>query len=209
MKNTTILLLLILIQGCSKENTVSLSIDPIVNEHFNKKEIQELDGLLEFFENEMTSSTSSGDIYEKYELFFGNLQLEDNKPIISFNKQEKLIAELDPKLLNEIWYYELEYVPYLNDTVKLIRYPMKGKYFEFLFAASEKNEGIEKYFDNYSVGCLRPSLLANSMKYNITNKLNYGLNMERNRLIIAINYLIYNDYLRLEENQRNKEEFSQ
>ena len=138
-------------------------------------------------------------------MFFTNLQLEDKKPIISFEKQKKFLAELNPELLNEMWYIEPEYVPYLNDTVQLIRYPWKGKYFEFLFSASEKDEGIEKYFDDYTVfPSTAPPLLAYSMKYMKEKKLSYDLNIERNRLIIAINYLIYNDYLRLEENQRRK-----
>lgn len=205
MKNPIILLLLILMQGCSNEKSVLLSNDPIVNEYFDKKEIQELNELLEFFENEMTFSISSDNINDIYEMFFTNLQLEKNKPIISFEKQKKFIADLSPKLLNEMWYIEMEYVPYFNDTVQLIRYPWKGKYFEFLFATSEKDKGIEKYFDDYTAASnMSPTLLAHSMKYYKENNLSYDLSIERNRLIIAINYLIYNEQLRLEEIQRKK-----
>ena len=205
MKNLIILFLLILIQGCSNEKSVLLSNDPIVNEYFNEKEIQELNEILVFFENEMTFTTSSDSINDMYEMFFTNLQLEENKPIISFEKQKNFIADLNPKLLNELWYLELEYVPYLNDTVQLIRFPWKGKYFEFLLAASEKDKGIEKYFDDFTaMRAMSPTVLAYSMKYYKENNLTYDLNIERNRLIIAINYLIYNEQLRLEDTQRKK-----
>ena len=205
MKNTFIIILLILTQSCSTENSVLLSNDPIIKEHFNKKEIQELNKILEFFENEVTFTSSSHNINDIYELFFLNLQLDENKPIISFDKQKTFFENLNPKLLNEMWYCELEYVPYLNDTTELIRYPWKGKYFEFLLAASEKDKGIKNYFDDYtSVESMSPTVLAYSMKYYNENNVSYDLTIERNRLIIAVNYLIYNEQLRLEEIQRNK-----
>ncbi len=51
---------------------------------------------------------------------------------------------------------------------------------------------------------MSPTVLAYSMKYYNENNVSYDLTIERNRLIIAVNYLIYNEQLRLEEIQRKK-----
>ena len=205
MKKLTKLFVLIILLGCGSEDSGSLNNDAIAIKYFNKEEIHELSELLNFFENQVGIETSTNNIYNSYESFLEILNPKEIEILISFERQESFLADINPKLLNELWYYEQEFVPYLNDTVQIVRYPKKGKYFEFLFAASEKDKGIEKYFEDYiAAGSMSPTLLAYTMKYHKENGVNYNLNLERNRLIIAINYLIYNEQLRLDEIQRNK-----
>ncbi|MBZ0243616.1 MAG: hypothetical protein K8F24_10410, partial [Bacteroidales bacterium] len=104
-------------------------------------------------------------------------------------------------LFNEIWYYRKDFNPILKDTVESIHYKWKGKYFDFIYAVSENDKSIEEYFEDFTaVGDISPSALA----YSMMDYQKYDLNFERIRLIIAINYLTFNEQLRLMENQKRK-----
>jgi WD40 repeat protein len=197
--------LIFLTFGCKNEHTVSLENDPIINEYFNINETQDLSKILLFFENQISTSKDSKNIIDSYELFFKNLKPE-MKPEeinlnISFNDQENFFASIDPDLFNEIWYYRTDYNPIEKDSVTSIHYKWKGKYFDFLFAVSEKDKAIEKYFEDFTaVGDISPSVLA----YSMMDFQQYDLNFERIRLIIAINYLTFNEQLRLMKNKKNE-----
>lgn len=150
---------------------------------------------MKFFESEIAISASSDNINDSYEYFFSNLKIKDRDAIVSFDKQSELFSEISPNLFNKIWYYEMVYIPKLDDSVQTIYYQSYGKYFEFLDAASEKDKGMEKYYNDFlAIFDAGPTLLAYSMK----DYKKYDIGIERNRLIISINYLYYNEYLRLD-----------
>jgi len=203
MKSLILFTLLIFTIGCIREHSVLLSNDPIVNKYFNKEEIEGLVKILNFFEDEIANQSATDNIIDSYELFFENIKpemkLEEFDSIISFGVQKKFLSDLNPILFNEIWFYKKDYNPIIKDTVESIHYKWKGKYFDFLYAVSEKDKAIEEYFKDFTaVGDVSPSILA----YSMMDYKKYDLKLERIRLIIAINYLTFNEQLRLIENQR-------
>ena len=205
MKNLILFTLLIFTIGCICEHSVSLSNDPIVNKYFNEEEIEGLVQILNFFEDEIAISSATDNVIDSYELFFENIKpemkLEEFDSIISFGDQKKFLTDLNPILFNEIWFYKKDYNPILKDTVESIHYKWKGKYFDFLYAVSEKDKAIEEYFEDFTAaGYISPSILA----YSMMDYKKYDLKLERIRLIIAINYLTFNEQLRLIENQREQ-----
>ena len=203
MKSLILFALLIFTIGCIREHSVLLSNDPIANKYFNKEEIEGLVQILNFFEDEIANQSATDNVIDSYELFFENIKpemkIEEFDSIISFGVQKKFFSVLNPILFNEIWFYKKDYNPIIKDTVESIYYKWGGKYFDFLYAVSEKDKAIEEYFKDFTAaGDVSPSILAYSMMdYKI-----YDLKLERIRLIIAINYLTFNEQLRLIENQR-------
>ena len=205
MQKLIFISLTILFFGCNNEQTISLNNDPIINDCFNNNEIQDLTEILRFFENQIAIPTDSKSIIDSYESFFENLkpetELENIDINISFEDQEKFFSGLDPYLFNEIWYYDKVFNPRKKDTVESIHYNRNGKYLEFLIAVSQKDKSIEEYFEDFtSGGDISPEVLA----YSMLDFKKYDLNSERIRLIIAINYLTYNELLRLMENQKKE-----
>jgi hypothetical protein len=204
MQKLILTILIFITFGCNHDQSISLSSDPIVNEYFNSEEVKNLSKILKFFETQITDSLENNSIKNSYARFFENLEpamKQDEINInISFEYQNRLFEEIDSSLFKEIWYYRKDFHPILKDTIRSIHYNWKGKYFNFLHAVSEKDTSFESYFEDFTLGDISPSLLAYSMMNNNT----YNLDLDRTRLIVAINFLTFNEQLRLEEKYNTK-----
>ena len=197
MKHITIVAIFFIAFGCSSINEFPLESDPIVVKYFSESEVDDLSEILNFFENEICSDVST-DVNTCYDKFFKYLQgldeISDFAGTISFIEQVQVFNNIAPDLFNEIWFFRKDFVPSLGDSLKSIHYKYPGKYFEFLHEVGDGDEAIEKYFEAFTLAAdISPYLLG----YAMMDSLEFNLDYERTRLIIAINYLTLNEAIRL------------
>ncbi len=197
MKNLLPIILIILF-SCNQDHSNKLKQDPLINNYFNKNEIKELTEIIHFFETESGIKSAEKNITESYKSFLEKIK-PDTKPEdieinISFDNQVKFFNQIDTELFNELWNYQTHFDPFIQDSTKSIHFNYQGKYFKFLDSLYHQDSLIRNYYEVFlHFGEPSPSLLAYSMMD--FNK--YELNLDRIRLIIAINFLYVNEYFRL------------
>ena len=197
MNYSRLIIILAFTLSCCSTNEYSLRSDPILANYFSKSDIRDLQQILNFFENEICTDTSTS-IKNCYDNFFDHLRsledLSDFKGLISNKKQVELLNSLNPGLFNAIWYYRTDYVPRLGDSLKSIHFKWPGKYFSFLDTLARNDEAIANYVETLTlVGDISPYFTS----YAMMNSPEFQLKYERTRLIIAINFLTLNEELRL------------
>jgi hypothetical protein len=195
MKNLVIIILTVVVGGCSLQSPISLKDDMYVNDIFNNKEISELEGLINALEMEVINDGESKDIHQSYLTYIENMKLPDEEPIISFEK-------MDTNLFHKIWEYRYVHPPGINDSLKTIYINRDGVYFEFLANVAKNDSTANQYFLHFEeLADFHPLILIDGSKKHL-KKLDF--NLDRNKLILAINLFYYNEAMRLQELNRKK-----
>lgn len=190
-----ILTYLIFAIGCSAA-TNDFESDKTINKIFNKKEVKDLETLVNFFENQIClgqniDTTNKHDCYESF--FKHMVQCEKTGEIIlniSFEEQKKLYDQIRKKTFHEIW--EQGWKTGNNNEEKLKFYGLrtKGKYVEFLHELSKDYPIVDNYYNSFQfVGDIGPSMVATI----IMGHEELDTSDIRIRLLLAIHYLTMND----------------
>ncbi len=201
MKIQTVLIsFIILVIGC-QSNPKSLGDYEEVNKIFQEKEIEELEKIVEFFnesicKSEKLENTNVLDCYEQY--FKRMRKAEETGDVeiqIPYQEQEKLMQQLDINSFNEIWTYGKTWKKD-SDTLEVINIKYDGKYIEFLKEFGRENIKAKNYVDRFeAVGDISPSMFADVL----INYKEYDVRDERIKLLIAIHYLTQNEHYKVYE----------
>jgi len=190
-----ILILLTFTSNCFATNK-DLESNSTIHKIFNKHEIQDLETIINFFENQICQGQNTDTINRQdcYEGFFNHMvQCEKTGEIIlniSFEQQKKMYDQIRKKTFNEIW--GLGWKTWNNNGEKLKLYGLKtkGKYAEFLHELGLDYLIIDHYYNTFIMaGDIAPSMVANI----IMRHEELDTSDIRIRLMLAIHYLTMND----------------
>ncbi len=192
--------------SCSNNNKEKLKSDSIITSVFNKAEIQDLQTILDFFDNEICKNEilEENKINKCYQAFFERIKsefIETNGTInlqIPFEEQLEMYEKIDISTFDELWIFGKKFpLGSYTDTLKSIFINHSGKYSKFLKEVGKKDSIINIYQDHlHGHGDISPQLFSNVLM----NYQNYNINDKKVRLIIAIHYLTLNDgNLRIEK----------
>jgi hypothetical protein len=194
------LILIILLSNCGSR-TQELRTNSTIQEVFNTIEINDLNKILTFFENEICSDLIEvTEINKCYINFFSTLRsaVKDGEfPInINFEKQREMYSELSDSTFMNIWTINKSFKFKSKDTLQSIGYLYDGKFAKLLEATGKDYPMIKGYSETFKeTGDITPSLTANF----IINYSKLNLNDPRIKMIVAVHYLTLNDqYLRNE-----------
>ncbi|MCK5676954.1 MAG: hypothetical protein KAH72_00555 [Flavobacteriaceae bacterium] len=195
MKKITYIIVLIISTSCGSYDLKqkSLKYSKGLNQSFEKKEINDLYKILNFFDNQIMSSFKSKSMIESYDLFnVKDLELKDEGLIfgnIPFSKQKELYSSINKSTFNEIWNLGKSFKENGRES-SIVFIRTDGKYANYLQELGLKNNFIKIYIEtikNYND--IPPPLF-----YTITeNYKNFDITDENIRLMIAIHYLTLND----------------
>jgi len=190
--------------GCATNKSEKLQSNSTINSIFNKKESQDLQKILDFFENSICVSENikKENINVCYKKYFERLKQESEKNgniylKIPIDEQLKVYKNFKDSTFKEIWQLG-KFFP-LNtttDTLKYYSYNFNGKYLEYLKELGKTNKAVDNYTKSFlNAGDMPPSMWASVlMDYE-----NYNIKDIRVKLFLAIHYLTLNDQNEREE----------
>ncbi|MFY7709405.1 hypothetical protein ACOSQB_02155 [Tenacibaculum sp. MEBiC07804] len=175
--------------------------DVLIKKIFSKNEIDDLQKVFDFFNNEICNSNNQklNECYNNYCLEIRS-QIEKNVVFntgLNFEKQKKLYEKLRNSTFKEIWSFQQSLpIRERKDTLKYLGLNYNGKYRKFLNESGNENKAIKNYAQAFNVNAdLGPSMIAElGMNYKTFNTQDL-----KTKLIIAIHYLTLND-----QNWRNE-----
>lgn len=172
-----------------------LAKDETINQVFDKNEIQDLQLLFDFFNQNICSNHNSLDLTECYHAFLSSLYEEANNGGYDLNipieNQKKAYAEISEKLFEEVWTVgeAWAYMASPQFGFKSVQINPFGKYALFLEQVGEEYENINIYYtDVLETGGSGPSISNNLL----SNYNSYNIEDIRVKLIFAIHYLKVN-----------------
>ncbi|MEM6298079.1 MAG: hypothetical protein AAF740_05250, partial [Bacteroidota bacterium] len=192
--------LFIFVIGC-QSNPKSLGDYEDVNKTFEADEVQDLEKIVNFFnesicESENLESTNVLNCYEQY--FKRMLKAEETGIVeiqISYEAQEKLMKEINPRSFDQIWTYRKTWRKG-TDTLEVVDINYDGKYIKFLKEFGKENIKAKYYAERFeATGDISPSMFADVL----VNYKDYDVRDERVKLLIAIHYLTQNDQFKVRE----------
>lgn len=179
--------------GCAEDAPRQgyLKSDALIPRHFNKYQIEDLEKLMAFFEEEIcqtvpATSEAAVDCYLAFSKSladkgnFGDLNLG-----LSLEKQQAIMDSIRPVTFNALWLDQETYA----GTASSFGLNYDGQYATFLKVFGRENEAVKQYFDVFDqAGHMTPSMIANVLlEYE-----KFGLEDQRGRLVLAIHYLTLN-----------------
>lgn len=202
------ILALIFLISCTNNNPQDLESDPNIKSVFNTIEIRDLNKILLYFDNHVSSLQQCENITisECYHNYCSDLEFEVNKGsgslILSmpYKKQQELYKTLNESTFNHIWeYYKYWKVDKTDrhksirerrrDTLKGLDISCHGKYSEYLEKLGSNNIKVKEYYNNLqAAGRISPSMIGDLIYYN-----EWDLSDINIRLLFAIHYLTLND----------------
>lgn len=198
MKQLLIIGLVLGLASCSV-NKNKLSNDPTIKEVFTESEIQDLQLLLEFFNQ--TIYEPGKDIEVCFNDFFAKVkQSFDSGSVylhIPFEKQQEVYEKFQDSTFYQIWTFNETWKPdHPNDTFQVVDYKWDGKFMKFLKIAGEKDFFIKSYHELVAVaGGISPGLTS----YLIMNEGKANIDNVKVKFVIAVNYLTLNDQYKRRE----------
>ncbi|MFK7806447.1 MAG: hypothetical protein AB8F74_01475 [Saprospiraceae bacterium] len=181
---------------CCAENAPRqsyLKSDELIDMHFNKYQITDLEKLMAFFESEICGTVPSTPeeaitCYKAYGKLladrssFGNMDLK-----IPLEKQNRLLEEIRPVTFEAIWVKANDDANTTSNGLFGLKYG--GQYANFLKHFAKENETIQQYVDVFDqAGIITPSMIANVL----LDYEKFGIEDQRGRLALAIHYLTLN-----------------
>lgn len=195
MKKIIYLLVLTLVTSCdmSNSNQKTLEESTELSQIFNNDEIDDLQKIVTFFDNQIMNSFKSENIVDSYNKFnMKDLELKEKGLIfgnVDFLMQQELYNSINKSTFDEIWNLgkstnekgEARNIVFIN--------PL-GKYAKYLHILGARNRFIKNYIETMESSYdISPSLL-----YVMTdNYRKLDISDESIRLMIAIHYLTLND----------------
>jgi hypothetical protein len=184
----------------SKKN--QLSDNKTFQQTFSQNEIQYLQLLFDFFNENICPAYETAKLTDCYTEFFKRMEewaeTDEIRLEIPFEKQEKIYENISEETFQEIWGFGKRWnsreVP--QDYYRMVHYSPTGKYFEFLKKVGKNDQVIRNYYEIVDVtGDITPSLIAGLLlNYN-----HYNIQDIRVKFIIAIHYLTLNDQFERKE----------
>ena len=201
MKIQTVLIsFIILVIGC-QSNPKSLRDYEEVNKIFQEKEIEDLERIVDFFNESICKSEKleNTNVLDCYELYFKRMRKAEETGIVEiqipYQEQEKLMREIDLNSFNQIWSYGKTWRKN-SDTLEVVNIKYDGKYIKFLKEFGKENIKAKNYVDRFeAVGDISPSMFADVLM----NYKEYDVRDERIKLLIAIHYLTQNEQYKIHE----------
>jgi hypothetical protein len=169
----------------------------MIDSIFNDKEIQDLEIILNFFNEEICSlkTIEQHPITQCYLEFCQRLKTdaETTGAIdtgIPFERQNEVYQRINDATFVQIWTINKSWIPNTTDTLRELDLNPGGKYAEFLFSLGKEFSEVNEYVENLmALISISPSMKAEFlMNYN-----NFDLSDQRIRLLFAIHYLTIND----------------
>jgi|FLOH01.1.fsa_nt_gi hypothetical protein len=208
MKTIYQILALIFLISCTNSNPQDLESASNIKSIFNKVEIEDLNKILSYFDNHVSSLQHCENIKisECYHNYCSDLEFEVNNGSGSiilrmpYKKQQELYKTLNESTFNQIWgYYKYWKVDPKDrhksirerrrDTLKGLDISCHGKYSEYLKELGLNNINVKEYYNNLqAAGGISPPMIGDLVfcKYWDLSDINI-------RLLVAIHYLTLND----------------
>ena len=170
-----------------------------LEDNFHETEIQDLQRLTSFFQDQMCGSNDKFkpclDSLIPHLVESGYQAILEN---IDFEEQQALYASFKTDLFSEIWEYSKVKNIQENKYYKLIAFKIDGKYASFLKDLAKRNLELEEYYDRMmesgdweSLGLLQQRIY--------TNPDHYDLKDPAIQVLIAVHFLTQNDQQKRKE----------
>ncbi len=206
-KHLHVLLTLIIavsIISCSTTPKNKLLNEAQLKEVFTEQQINDLNTILQFFENQIGINPEDSDeqstqkYYQYIDKLYAAMRKGKAEKLISIEEQLAMYQQIDTQTFNQIWTLGAGYKKkWKGDTLRVIHLNYEGKYKSFLKLVADSIPIVkEKYYDRFqTIGHISPTMKADL----IINKEQFDLRDIRIRLLYAIHYLTLND-----ENKRRE-----
>jgi len=185
--------------SCSTSESTDLKSNKTISETFNESEIKDLQIIFDFFNNQICNSKklNNESLNECYEIYCYEIR-EQRKTGFNFNskidfeKQLEMYKRIDKSTFKEIWYFQNRKDINSLDNYKYLEYSYLGKYKSFLKNYGQENKAIHNFYEGIEFeGGINPSTLGGlDIHYE-----NFDISDIRTKLVIAIQYLTFNDQL--------------
>ena len=196
MKKIYQIIALLVLIGCSATNQDSLESNSTITTVFNESEIQDLERILEFFNEQIctTQQVDKNNLIDCYKSFFERMSESVNMGSIEikipFDEQQYMYKQISDSTFNQIWAFNKVWKYNTTDTLKEIGIKYDCKYVDYLEQLGKDYEVINNYYDGFkSIGDIGPHRVADLL----VNYHNYNTKDIRIRLVVAIHYLTLND----------------
>jgi hypothetical protein len=183
MKELLVIIFSFVFFSCQFMKTTNLSCSNELKMHFTASEIEELSGLLGFFDNQ-TKFQLEDDFFESLS------KVEYGSELIAISKRyfndQGIYAAFTPSLKEKVWVKQYAVEIEEPETRSFISLKYKGEYYKFLLEYAKMNGGIIKeYFEGFEIaGDLSPSMVSLVQK----KWKDFDLQNDCHRLVIAIHY---------------------
>ena len=203
MKKIIYIIISTILISCSTSENLELKSNKTISDTFNESEINDLQIIFDFFNGEICDSKklnneSLNECYEKY-----CYEIREQRKIgfnfnskIDFEKQLEMYKRIDQSTFKEIWYFQNRTDINSLDNFKYLEYSYLGKYKVFLKKYGEENKAIHNFYEGIEFeGGINPNTLGGlDMYYEY-----FDISDIRTKLVIAIQYLTFNDQLERKE----------
>jgi hypothetical protein len=172
----------------------SLKNDTLIQSYFSQNEINDLENILSFFNNEITKNCS-GDLDKCYNMYFENIQekFKKNDFGIPQEKEDILLKNIRQSTFDKIWSESIAFKNNRKDTADIIIMNINGQYMNFLKEYGSIKQFIYPYYYGIKI---TGDINAGSINSMILNYDKFNIKDEKDRLIIAIHYLTVNNHLK-------------
>lgn len=200
MKILIALSVLFLVPGnvfCQDSFTVKK--DKYIQLLFNEKEINDLNSIVKYVDNEVLSKYYDNNINQAYHNYFESLskKIEEDSNIASaFDEEEKyaFLKSLDKNTFKEIFIIKthLDWARYKDtivqniDNIRLLQLNPSGKFIDYLEKTGESDDYYEKLHDSIKIAGDLPGSFATRFPVNHND---FDFNLIKNRLWAAV-YLL-------------------
>jgi hypothetical protein len=190
-KNLFIVFLIVGLSGCASRQS-KLSDNRTFNKIFTHSEIQELQILFDFFNENICVDNEAKNLTKCYKEFFKRFEKTEEFDI-PLEEQLILYDKISENTFQEFWGFGKSWNVLFEapqDTFKLIYLKIDGKYIDFLKEVARNDKVIENYYQNLvTIGDLSPTIVA-ELFYDYDK---YKIRDIRVKFIVAIHYLTLND----------------
>jgi len=178
MKKVFFLSLMIFLLGCS--NNINLKSDKVSVKIFDKKELIDIQNIIDFVDDIVKENTNQEEINKAYHLYFDTLKdsMFASNFIVPINRDKKLkfLESINEKTVEEFWLTD-----YSQNRFLILN--RNGKFMEYLKNIAETDTVYYHFYDNfYAMGDITTSQLI----IHFSNNNDIDFNEVKNRLLAAI-----------------------
>ena len=176
----------------------SLRNDKLIKKHFNKKDIENLHKIMNFFDQTVKQNCDDTTLinicYQDYcDKIKSNADSGSLDPGFTYEIESQLLNDLDKRSFNKIWYYTESYrvdkgvkVYYFPRTIEL---SYKSPFMNLCKDISDENPAWKFYYENYQTA----GTMNSDMIEGVLSRYEKFIFSEiRERLLFAIHYLTMN-----------------
>lgn len=194
MKNLLLILFVLVAAGCSNRSRDDLNSNSTIISIFSTSEIEDLNRILSFFENQICSDKKHAHTETCYKSYLKKVSENIDKGSIVINipyeEQKVMFEQLNDSTFNQIWSYGEVTNQKTKDTLIELGYNPSGKYVKMMNEMSHDDNLMKYYYETWDEW--RSLQIITSGK-TLENYETYDIDDIRMKLVVAIHYLTMND----------------